>query len=159
VFLTLSNGKFRHRLKKAALFALVPKAAWDKDWVVDCKPAGRDEKVLDYLGRYLFRVAITNGRLHSFDDDGTVRFRYRDNRTRELKTATLLANEFITRFLHHVLPQRFTKVRYSGLFSSADRHRLEVARNLLAPPRAPTAEAPQSPSAADTTASKPGSGR
>jgi hypothetical protein len=151
------RGKFRHRLKKARLFALVPNAAWSKDWVVDCKPAGRGEKVLDYLGRYLFRVAIANSRLDQLGDDGTVRFRYRDNHTRKLKTATVSAEEFITRFLQHVLPDRFTKVRYSGLFSSADRHRLEVARNLLAPPRVPTAEAPQSPSAADTTASEPGS--
>ena len=57
------RGKFRHRLKKAGLFALVPKSAWSKPWVVDCKHAGRGEKVLDYLGRYLFRVAITNSRL------------------------------------------------------------------------------------------------
>ena len=151
------RGKFRHRLKKAGLFALVPKSAWSKPWVVDCKHAGRGEKVLDYLGRYLFRIAIANSRLDQLSDDGTVRFHYRDNRSGDLKTATLSAEQFISRFLAHVLPEHFTKVRYSGLFSSADRYRLEVARNLLAPPRVPAAEAPQSPSAADTTASEPGS--
>jgi hypothetical protein len=139
------QGKFRHRLKKAGLFALVPASAWKhKSWVVDCKHAGSGEKVLDYLGRYLFRVAITNSRLETFGDDGTVRFRYRDNRSGKLKTATVSAEEFITRFLAHVLPERFTKVRYSGLFSSSNRHRLELARKLLAPPQAPPAEPPQS---------------
>jgi hypothetical protein len=147
------RGKFRHRLKKAGLYALVPKTAWEKSWVVDCKPAGRGEKVLDYLGRYLFRIAITNSRLDQLSDDGTVRFHYRDNQTGDLKTTTLSAEQFIGRFLAHVLPERFTKVRYSGLFSSCNRHRLEIARSLLAPSRTPTAEAPQPPSAVYTTAS------
>jgi hypothetical protein len=139
------RGTFRHRLKKAGLVALVPHAAWKhKSWVVDCKHAGSGDKVLDYLGRYLFRVAIANSRLESFGDDGTVRFRYRDNRSGELKTATVSAEEFITRFLAHVLPERFTKVRYSGLFSSSNRHRLEIARKLLAPPQTPPAEPPES---------------
>lgn len=125
-------GKFRHRLKKAGLYALVPKAAWNKSWVVDCKHAGSGEKVLDYLGRYLFRVAITNSRLDRLDDDGTVSFRYRDNRSGQKKTATLSAEEFISRLLAHVLPERFTKVRYSGLFSSSNRDGLDAARTLLA---------------------------
>jgi putative transposase/transposase-like zinc-binding protein len=57
------RGKFRYRLRKAGLYALVPKTAWEKSWVVDCKYAGRGEKVLHYLGRYLFRIAIANSRL------------------------------------------------------------------------------------------------
>jgi hypothetical protein len=125
------RGKFRHRLKKAGLHALVPKAAWSKPWIVDCKHAGRSEKVLDYLGRYLFRVAITNSRLDHLAQDGTIRFHYRDNRTGDLMTATLSAEQFIGRFLAHVLPKRFTKLRYSGLFSSSNRHRLETSRQLL----------------------------
>jgi len=129
------RGKFRHRLNKAGLFALVPKAAWKhKSWVVDCQHAGSGEKVLDYLGRYLFRIAIANSRLDRLDDDGTVSFHYRDNRTRQIKTATVSAEEFLTRFLAHVLPEGFTKVRYSGLFSSSNRNRLEAARTLLTPP-------------------------
>jgi hypothetical protein len=148
------RGKFRHRLKKAGLFALVPKTTWNKDWVVDCKPAGSGEQVLDYLGRYLFRVAITNSRLLSLGDDGTVRFRYRDNQTRQIKTATVSAEEFIRRFLAHVLPDRFTKVRYSGLFSSSNRHRLEVARALLSRPEHPPADVSQ-PLPSDRISSDP----
>jgi hypothetical protein len=67
----------------------------------------------------------------------------RDHRSGALETATVSAEEFITRFLAHVLPERFTKVRYSGLFSSSNRHRLEIARTLLAPPQAPPAEPPE----------------
>jgi hypothetical protein len=152
------QGKFRHRLKKAGLFALVPKAAWDKPWVVDCQHAGSGEKVLDYLGRYLFRIAIANSRLDRLDDNGSVSFHYRDNRTRQLKTATVSAEEFISRFLAHVLPEGFTKVRYSGLFSSCNRNRLETAHALLAPPTKATPTADTTPQAggvdgiaADTT--------
>lgn len=149
------RGKLRHRLKRAGLFALVPKAAWKhKSWVVNCKHAGTGEKVLDYLGRYLFRVAITNSRLESVDDDGTVRFRYRDHRSADLKIATVTAEEFTHRFLAHVLPERFTKVRYSGLFSSSNRDRLDAARTLLvaAATATPSAEACQT-AAADATQS------
>lgn len=149
------RGKFRHRLKIAHLFARVPATAWDKPWVVDCKHAGSGQKVLDYLGRYLFRVAITNSRLDRLDDDGTVCFHYRDNRTRELKTATVSAEEFLTRFLAHVLPEGFTKVRYSGLFSSSNRDRLDAARTLLAVATATlSAEAPQA-AATDAAPSAP----
>jgi putative transposase/transposase-like zinc-binding protein len=148
--------KFRHRLKKAGLFALVPKSAWSKPWVVDCKHAGRGEKLLDYLGRYLFRIAIANSRLDQLSDDGTVRFHYRDNRSGDLKTATLSAEQFISRFLAHVLPERFTKVRYSGLFSSRNRHRLELARRLTSA-EALSSKTPQ-PVSSDATAlqSRPG---
>lgn len=143
------QGKFRHRLKNAGLFALVPKAAWDQPWVVDCKHAGSGEKVLDYLGRYLFRIAIANSRLDRLDDDGSVSFHYRDNRTRQLKTATVSAEEFLSRFLAHVLPEGFTKVRYSGLFSSCNRNRLEAARTLLAPPTEDTPDVSSQVSNAD----------
>jgi hypothetical protein len=139
------RGTLHHRLKKAGLFALVPAAAWNQPWVVHCQHAGSGEKVLDYLGRYVYRIAITNSRLESLRDDGTVRFRYRDNCSREIKTVTLAAEQFITRFLDHVLPEGFVKVRYSGLFSSSNRHRLHAARNLLPPQPAPFAQAPLPP--------------
>jgi hypothetical protein len=117
--------------------------------------------VLDYLGRYIYRVAITNSRLESLADDeeGTVRFRYRDNRTHETKIATLSAQEFINRFLAHVLPDGFTKVRYSGLFSSSNRHRLEFVRKLLAPlPQTLSSPELPPPPLSDRTDSESGSG-
>jgi hypothetical protein len=70
-----------------------------------------------------------------------VRFHYRDNQTGDLKTTTLSAEHFISRFLAHVLPERFTKVRYSGLFSASSRHRLQASRQLLSSARADSVQA------------------
>jgi hypothetical protein len=122
----------RDRLKRAGRFALAPQSAWSQPWVVHCQHAGSGEKVLDYLGRYAFRIAITNSRLEAMTEDGTVRFRYRHNKPQKLRTIRLSAEEFISRFRDHVLPRGLTKVRYYGLFSASCRHRLERARSLLA---------------------------
>ena len=126
------RAKFRDRLKRCGLFSRVSPAAWSKPWVVHCQPAGSGEKVLDYLARYLFRVAIANSRLEAITDSAVVRFHYRDHRSRERRTATISAEEFISRFLDHVLPRRLAKVRFYGLFSAAHSERLGRARELLA---------------------------
>ena len=78
------------------------------------------QRVLEYLGRYIHRVAISNSRLLSIDD-GKVTFRYRDSRTAQAKTMTLDANEFIRRFLQHVLTSGVRKVRHYGLWSPSHR--------------------------------------
>ncbi len=127
-------------LKKAGFLEQVPPAVWQQGWVVHCQPAGRGEQVLDYLGRYLSRVAITNSRLERLQD-GQVTFRYRDNRTQNLRRVTLPAVEFLHRFLQHVLPRGCTKVRYYGLWSPTCRGHLEHAGALLsAPPPPPSVE-------------------
>lgn len=141
------RAKFCAGLKKAGLIGGLSSTLWKKKWVVHCQPAGRGEKVLDYLGRYVFRIAITNSRLESFDN-GLVRFRYRDNRTQQTRHVTLPAAEFLGRFLQHVLPRGCVKVRYYGIWSSSQRTKLDRARTSLAdrPPlaslaaRSPTAE-------------------
>jgi hypothetical protein len=92
-------------------------------WVVYCKPpfAG-PAKLLDYLGRYTRRVALSNGRLLSMDD-GQVRFHYRDRAHGDcLKVATLAADEFMRRFLLHVLPERFQRIRHYGFLASRNKH-------------------------------------
>lgn len=125
------RAKFCTGLKKAGLLRFVPTAVWKMRWVVHSQHAGRGDKVLDYLGRYIFRIAIANSRLESFDN-GTVRFRYRDNKTQQIRHVQIPAAEFIHRFLQHVLPKGATKVRYYGLFSPACRPQLHRAR-LLCP--------------------------
>ena len=75
------RAKLCAALKKAGLLGQVPPTVWKKKWVVHCRPAGRGQKVLEYPGRYVFRVAITNSRLERIDN-GEVTFRYRDNRSR-----------------------------------------------------------------------------
>jgi len=136
-------------LNKAGLLGSVPPSLWKKKWVVHCQPAGRGEKVLEYLGRYVFRIAITNSRLESFEN-GQVRFRYCDNRTQQIRHVTLSALEFIERFLQHVLPPGSVKVRYYGIWSPSCRQQLHLARTLLTahPPAAtasPVLSPPQAP--------------
>lgn len=110
----------------------LPESVWQKDWVVHCKPAVQGTgKVLDYLGRYVHRVAITNSRIVSIED-GKVTFRYKDYRSCRTKTMTIAAGEFIRRFLQHVLPSNVHKVRYYGLWSPSNRKRLTQMQGLLA---------------------------
>ena len=111
-----------------------------KNWLVYAKPpfAG-PEAVLAYLGRYTHRVAIANRRLIALDERG-VTFRYKDYRRNgqaRYRTMTLAADEFIRRFLLHVLPKRFHRVRHYGLLASpACKANLARARELIAAPMA-----------------------
>jgi hypothetical protein len=90
---------------------------------------------LKYLAPYIFRVAISNNRILKLAD-GKVTFRYRASDTGKLKTCTLPAEEFIRRFLQHVLPKGFVKVRYYGFLSSGCRQRLAAIRQQLDNPPA-----------------------
>jgi len=110
---------------------------YQKEWVVYCKEPFRDpQQVLHYLGRYTHRVAIANDRLIKLDDK-RVTFRYRDSKEKNrTKLMTLDADEFIRRFLLHILPDGFTKIRYYGLLSNRNRKRLIAqCRNLLGVPQ------------------------
>ena len=115
-----------------------------KNWVVYAKPpfAG-PEAVLAYLSRYTHRVAISNRRLISFDEAG-VTFRYKDYRrdgAERQRTMTLATDEFIRRFLLHVLPKGFHRIRHYGLLATAGRKtNVARARNLLAAPEPSKAE-------------------
>lgn len=131
----LVRAKMCAVLHQAGLLAQVPAAVWTTPWVVHAQPAGDGARVLDYLARYLFRVAISNSRLEQIDDD-QVTFRYRDNRTQTIRRATLSGVEFLRRFLQHVLPRRCTKVRYYGLWSATRRMDLDQAHDLLNATRA-----------------------
>ena len=124
------RAKVRDALRQAKLLDQLPAEIWKRKWVVHCQHAGNGDKVLQYVARYVHRIAITNSRLESFDA-GQLTFRYRDSRSGQLKRCTLPAKQFIARFLQHVLPCRFTKVRYYGLFSSRCSNALEQARSLL----------------------------
>src|SRR5438105_6371937 len=126
------KGKFRAGLKKLGFLNQVAAVVWQQNWNVQIQHAGRGEKVLQYLGRYAFRIAISNSRLERFEN-GEVSFGYRDNKTRQHKQLTLSAQEFIRRFLRHVLPKGFVKVRSYGLASSTNSHKLQKARTLLEP--------------------------
>ena len=96
-----------------------------KDWIVYCKPPfGGPEYVLYYLGRYIHRVAISNHRLVSFEN-GQVTFRWRDSaRNNEQKLMALSLDEFLRRFLLHLLPKGFVRIRHFGLLASRRRAQL-----------------------------------
>jgi hypothetical protein len=120
----LFRAKFLHCLQKTSLFAHIPQKVWQQDWVVHCKPVGNGQTALNYLAPYIFRVAISNRRLVKFTDNGSletsqVTFQYRTSDTGLLKTCTTSVDRFIHRFLQHVLPSGFDKVRYFGFLSPA----------------------------------------
>ena len=111
------------------------------EWVVYAKPPfGGPQQVLDYLGRYTHRVAISNNRLLELED-GSVAFRWKDYRhAAAQKTMTLDADEFIRRFLLHVLPDGFQRIRHYGLLANRYRHaKLTLCRQLLRAPAPPVA--------------------
>ncbi len=123
-------AKFRDELKKSALFAAVDRRVWKKDWVVDCQPVGSGVAAFKYLAPYIFRVALSNNRLRSLEN-GNLTFSYQESATDQVKSCTLPAEKFISRFLQHLLPPRFIKVRYYGLLSPSNRQLLQQSRQLL----------------------------
>jgi predicted Zn-ribbon and HTH transcriptional regulator len=126
------RGKFLHYLQEANLrflgdqaylmdqrnFKDLVKSCYNKEWVVYCKPPFKSAvAVIDYLGRYTHRVAISNNRIISIDND-QVAFKYRDYKdNNKSKIMTLHAHEFIRRFLMHILPKGFTKIRHFGFLA------------------------------------------
>ena len=117
------------------------------EWVVYAKrPFAGPEAVLAYLSRYTHRVAISNSRLLRLDDRG-VTFRWKDYRSKgsaRRKTMTLSTDEFIRRFLLHVLPSGFHRIRHYGLLANAGRveHLAAARRALLSTTTDPTTAAP-----------------
>jgi hypothetical protein len=127
-------------LTDAQAFAAYLTPLRNAEWVVYSKrPFGGPQAVLAYLARYTHRVAISNSRLITLGDKG-VTFRWKDYRAdghERQKIMTLATGEFIRRFLSHVLPQGFHRIRHSGLFASGTRaDNVARARELLAVPKA-----------------------
>lgn len=125
----LFRAAFRRGLQKLKLFDKVPSRAWRQKWVVHCKPVGDGQAALKYLAPYIHRVAISNRRLLSFDNRGSmessqVTFQYRASATGQLKICRLSVEQFFQRFLQHVLPRAFVKVRYFGFFGASVRRKL-----------------------------------
>lgn len=113
-------ARFRTLLKAALRehHASIPAAVWKQNWVVDVQSVGGGQGALRYLAAYVCRTALGSQRIIAADD-GYVSFKYRDNKDRGWRTLRLEANEFIRRFLQHVLPRRFQRVRHYGWISAA----------------------------------------
>ena len=122
-------------LRDPAGFTAWLRPLYQKDWVVYAKPPfGGPAQVLKYLARYTHRVAISNSRLLDLHD-GRVTFRYKDYAdAHRPKTMTLDANEFLRRFVQHVLPKGLVKIRHYGLLANRRRaDKLKLSRRLLLP--------------------------
>lgn len=110
----------------------MPAEVWHKPWVVHITPWGEGEQaVLDCLARYAFRIALTNNRLVDLDGH-TVTFRYKDRDAGGTRTCRVSGDEFLRRYLQHVLPKGFHKVRYSGLWHASKRQQAQRVRHALA---------------------------
>jgi hypothetical protein len=159
----LVRGRFRALLRRSCPDLDIPDAAWRKPWVLHVTAWGNGEQaVLDYLARYVFRVALTSARIIDLDDEA-VTVRYQERKTGRSRTCRLSGDEFMRRFLQHVLPRGFHKVRYFGLWHPAQRHNAARVRQMLQlqaplkvdPPHEPITPPLQSPSAEPTSITEP----
>lgn len=114
------RGKLLHFLSKEHI--AFSDSLHQREWVVYCKkPFGNAGQVISYLGRYTHRVAISNNRIVAFENE-MVSFRFKDYKNgNSVKTMSLSVDEFMRRFLMHVLPSGFRKIRHYGLFASRDK--------------------------------------
>ena len=148
--LDLAGGS--EHLQTPAQWHVFVDALFETDWVVYAKPAfGGASAVLRYLGRYTHRVAISNHRLLAFDGEH-VTFSYKDYaRGDQRRTMTLTAMEFLRRFVQHILPRGFVRIRQSGFLANTCRvARVALARTVLATP-VPSAPATDTPARATWT--------
>ena len=129
----LVRGRLRAALaeKHPALHDAVPATAWREEWVANILPwSGGRDGVLAYLARYVFRIAITSARLVAMDETH-VTFKWKDRKQSRWRTCRVTGEEFLRRFLQHVLPKGFHKVRYYGLWHFSRRALAARARLLL----------------------------
>lgn len=143
VLSSLFKGKFLHYLKKAyeerklrfpgeiakleakSEFTRYKSSLYERKWITYCKPPfGGPEQVLEYIGRYTHRVAISNRRIVSIEHE-RVTFKYKDYKDdSKTKEMTITAEEFIRRFLLHILPDGFVKIRYYGILSGRNKKKM-----------------------------------
>ena len=117
-------------LRREGLLDQVAPEVWNKDWVVHCKPAGDGRAVLKYLGAYIFRVAISDSRIVRYDGEN-VTFKYQEVGASKWKIQKVAVHEFIRRYLQHVLPHGFMKVRHYGFLSHNFSLPIERVRELI----------------------------
>ena len=145
------RGKLRQALRSTPGYAHIPANVWQQEWVVHSEAVGSGLNALKYLAPYIFRVALSNNRLLKLDND-RVTFRYRATETGAEKRCTLSAEAFIHRFLQHVLPKGFVKVRYYGFFAATSRARLASVRQHLSTLTTPTSSPKTQPETNPTQA-------
>lgn len=126
----LFRGKLRARLGALGLLAEVAPEAWRQDWVVHCECVGDGRATMKYLGAYVFRVAISDARIEAYDGQN-VTFKYQKVGSSKWRRLRLSAVEFVRRFLQHVLPKGFVKIRHCGFLSPNFAVPLQKIRELI----------------------------
>lgn len=126
----LFKGKFKEGLRQLSLLQQTTQSPWQKKWVVHSQSVGTGKAALNYLAPYIFRVAISNKRILNTDEE-KVTFRYTASATGQTKQATFPAIQFMRRFLQHVLPKGFVKIRYYGFLAPGKRNLLKRIRLAL----------------------------
>lgn len=123
---------FKERLlhDHPGLFTQVPARVWKRSWIVDSRPAGSGENALRYLARYVFKTATSNRPVPRLPD-GRLRWSYRQSKSGELASLPLEPREFLRRFLQHILPPGFARVRTFGWLHPAAKVRGNRVRALL----------------------------
>jgi len=127
----LFRGKFRAALDSAGVLEEIDPAVWRQAWVVHSQAVGDGRASLKYLAPYVFRVAISDRRIVSCED-GQVTFSYRKSGSNRWRKMTVEGSEFVRRFLQHVLPTGFQKVRHYGFLSPNTKVSLILVRWLIA---------------------------
>jgi hypothetical protein len=124
------RAKFRDLMKHAQLFDQIPPELWQVPWNVNCQAVSSSHATLKYLAPYVFKVAISNSRIVAVQHR-TVLIRYRKSHSERSRILALDAMEFIRRFLQHVLPTGFMKIRYYGFMNPNCKIALERIRGLI----------------------------
>jgi hypothetical protein len=131
----LYREKFRDEMRKAGLLALIPTRVWTEAWVVHSQAVGDGRRAIGYLAPYVFRVAISDRRIVNIADGpdgrGAVTFSYRKTGSQRWRRMTVTAEEFLRRFLLHVLPSGFQKVRHYGFAAAPRRKTYDAVRWLV----------------------------
>ena len=112
------RGIFRELMEQQGLLVAIDPSVWRRKWVVDCQAAGQNrEGIVKYLAPYVFKTAITDSRIVALGN-GKVTFTYRKSGSRRPRRMTLALDEFIRRYLMHVLPAGFMRIRHYGFMGS-----------------------------------------
>jgi hypothetical protein len=124
------KAKLRDELKRLDLLKYVDPDVWQQDFIVNCQAVGNCQESIRYLAPYVFKVAISNSRIIRVEDS-KVFFRYKKPRSNRWRTMALDTMEFMRRFLQHVLPTGFMKVRHYGFMNPASSVDIETISSLI----------------------------
>lgn len=124
------KAKFRDEMRKCNLDLLIPEEVWNQDWIVNSQAIGVSSHSLEYLAPYVFKVAISNSRIIKVEDH-KVFFKYKKSKSNRWRTMSLDVMEFMRRFLQHILPSGFMKVRYYGFLAPGSSISMEKISTLI----------------------------